>query len=123
MTANSVYDSTVRAALRATKKMKARNYYTVALHAFLTFFPQRGIESLDPESIELTQVGQRDLDLMHAPQRARGWIEDAEPGATIRCHRHSSLLFTAIRHGMIFSNRTKGSPFTAPLLFRRATIE
>lgn len=45
-------------------KLKTQNYYMIALRAFLKFLRKRGIESLNPERIELAKVGQRDLDLI-----------------------------------------------------------
>lgn len=45
-------------------KKKTQNYYMIALRAFLKYLRKRGIESLNPERIELAKVGQRDLDLI-----------------------------------------------------------
>ncbi len=47
-----------------TMKHKTQNYYMISLRAFLKFLRKRGIESLNPERIELAKVGQRDLDLI-----------------------------------------------------------
>lgn len=48
----------------ATLKKKTQNYYLIALRAFLKYLRRRGIESLQPEAIELAKTGDRDLDLM-----------------------------------------------------------
>jgi site-specific recombinase XerD len=45
-------------------KRKTQNYYMIALRAFLKYLRKRGIESLNPERIELAKIGQRDLDLI-----------------------------------------------------------
>jgi site-specific recombinase XerD len=47
-----------------TLKHKTQNYYMISLRAFLKFLRKRGIESLNPERIELAKVGARDLDLI-----------------------------------------------------------
>lgn len=49
---------------RKNLKLKTQNYYLIALRAFLKFLRKRGIESLEPERIELAKVGARDLDLI-----------------------------------------------------------
>ncbi len=45
-------------------KLKTQNYYMIALRAFLRYLRKIGIESLQPERIELAKVGARDLDLI-----------------------------------------------------------
>ncbi|HEY4487619.1 MAG TPA: site-specific integrase, partial [Candidatus Paceibacterota bacterium] len=52
-------------------KKKTQNYYMIALRAFLKFLRKRGIESLNPERIELAKVGQRDLDLITSDELNR----------------------------------------------------
>src|SRR3989338_1660717 len=52
-------------------KKKTQNYYMIALRAFLKFLRKRGIESLNPERIELAKVGQRDLDLITSEELNR----------------------------------------------------
>ncbi len=47
-----------------TMKHKTQNYYMISLRAFLKFLRKRGIESLNPERIELAKTGARDLDLI-----------------------------------------------------------
>jgi len=48
----------------STLKHKTQNYYMISIRAFLKFLRKRGIESLNPERIELAKVGARDLDLI-----------------------------------------------------------
>jgi len=47
-----------------TMKRKTQNYYLIALRAFLKYLRKRGIESLNPERIELAKVPERSLDLI-----------------------------------------------------------
>lgn len=55
----------------STMKLKTQNYYLIALRAFLKFLRKRGIDSLNPERIDLAKVGQRDLDLISAEELNR----------------------------------------------------
>ncbi len=50
-----------------TLKRKTQNYYLIALRAFLKYIRKRGVESLNPEYIELAKVPERSLDLI-SPQ-------------------------------------------------------
>ena len=54
-----------------TMKLKTQNYYMISLRAFLKFLRKRGLESLNPERIELAKVGQRDLDLISSQELDR----------------------------------------------------
>jgi site-specific recombinase XerD len=54
-----------------TMKHKTQNYYMISLRAFLKFLRKRGIESLNPERIELAKVGARDLDLISSDELGR----------------------------------------------------
>src|SRR6185312_8087665 len=54
-----------------TMKLKTQNYYMISIRAFLKFLRKRGIESLNPERIELAKVGQRDLDLITSSELDR----------------------------------------------------
>jgi site-specific recombinase XerD len=54
-----------------TLKRKTQNYYLIALRAFLKFMRKRGIESLNPERIELAKVPDRSLDLISAAELDR----------------------------------------------------
>lgn len=47
-----------------TLKRKTQNYYLIALRVFLKYLRKRGIESLNPERIELAKVSERSLDLI-----------------------------------------------------------
>lgn len=54
-----------------TLKRKTQNYYLIALRAFLKYLRKRGVESLNPESIELAKVSERSLDLISSSELDR----------------------------------------------------
>ncbi len=54
-----------------TLKPKTRNYYLIALRAFLKYMRKRGVESLNPERIELAKVPERSLDLISSQELTR----------------------------------------------------
>ncbi|MDO8518270.1 MAG: tyrosine-type recombinase/integrase [bacterium] len=54
-----------------TLKTNTQNYYMISLRAFLKFLRKRGVESLNPERIELAKVGSRDLDLISSSELER----------------------------------------------------
>lgn len=54
-----------------TLKRKTQNYYLIALRAFLKYLRKRGIESLNPERIELAKVPERSLDLISSQELER----------------------------------------------------
>lgn len=61
-----------------TLKPKTRNYYLIALRAFLKYLRKRGVESLNPERIELAKVPERSLDLISSAELTR-LIEAPDP--------------------------------------------
>lgn len=60
-----------QAGTTGTMKHRTQNYYMIALRAFLKFLRKRGVESLNPERIELAKVGARDLDLISSAELTR----------------------------------------------------
>src|SRR5690348_11629661 len=60
-----------QAGTSGTMKHKTQNYYMISLRAFLKFLRKRGVESLNPERIELAKVGTRDLDLISSSELGR----------------------------------------------------
>lgn len=54
-----------------TLKRKTQNYYLIALRAFLKYARKRGVESLNPERIELAKVPDRSLDLISPAELGR----------------------------------------------------
>jgi len=54
-----------------TLKRRTQNYYLIALRAFLKYLRKRGVESLNPERIELAKVPERSLDLISTAELDR----------------------------------------------------
>jgi len=78
-----------------TMKLKTQNYYMISLRAFLKFLRKRGVESLNPERIELAKVGQRDLDLITSTELDRLLKAPANAGSastSIQSLRDSAIL-------------------------------
>ncbi len=71
-------------------KKKTQNYYLIALRAFLKYLRKVGIESLNPERIELAKVGGRDLDLITADELNR--IMKAPQGDELPALRDRAIL-------------------------------
>ena len=73
-----------------TLKRKTQNYYLIALRAFLKYLRKKGIESLNPERIELAKVPDRSLDLISAQELTR--LMEAPDPSTIRGLRDRAIL-------------------------------
>ncbi len=73
-----------------TMKHKTQNYYMISLRAFLKFLRKRGLESLNPERIELAKVGARDLDLITANELER--LMQAPVGESLTNLRDTAML-------------------------------
>jgi site-specific recombinase XerD len=71
-------------------KKKTQNYYLIALRAFLKYLRKRGIESLNPERIELAKVGGRDLDLISSQELSR--LMQAPKGDGLQALRDRAML-------------------------------
>lgn len=92
---------------KSTLKRKTQNYYLIALRAFLKYLRKRGIETLQPEVIELAKTGDRDLDLMtHAElerllQAPRLALKDAKNETDqLKALRDTAILETLFSTGM-----------------------
>lgn len=73
-----------------TMKHKTQNYYLIAIRAFLKFLRKRGIESLNPERIELAKVSPRDLDLI--TQEELGRLMAGPKGSSLKDLRDKAML-------------------------------
>ncbi len=73
-----------------TMKHKTQNYYMISLRAFLKFLRKRGLESLNPERIELAKVGARDLDLITAEELNR--LMRAPEGSSLVSLRDKAIM-------------------------------
>jgi site-specific recombinase XerD len=47
-----------------TLKKRTQNYYLIALRAFLKFLRKNNVQTLNPDTIELAKVGERELDII-----------------------------------------------------------
>ena len=74
----------------STMKHKTQNYYMIALRAFLKYLRKLGVESLQPERIELAKVGARDLDLITSQELER--LLKAPAGDTLMALRDRAML-------------------------------
>ncbi len=74
----------------STMKHKTQNYYMISIRAFLKFLRKRGIESLNPERIELAKVGARDLDLISSQELDR--LMQGPKGTTLRALRDKAIM-------------------------------
>ncbi|MBI2004682.1 tyrosine-type recombinase/integrase [Patescibacteria group bacterium] len=75
---------------QAGLKLITVNYYLIALRAFLKFLRKRGIESLNPERIELAKVGGRDLDLISSAELER--LMQGPSGGSLPALRDKAIL-------------------------------
>lgn len=82
----------------ATLKKKTQNYYLIALRAFLKYLRRRNIETVQPESIELAKVGDRDLDLISDKDLER--LLAQPKGDDIRALRDRAMLELLFSTGM-----------------------
>lgn len=73
-----------------TLKRKTQNYYLIALRAFLKYMRKKGIESLNPERIELAKVPERSLDLISSQELNR--LMDSPDTNTLRGLRDKAIL-------------------------------
>lgn len=78
-----------------TLTRRTQNYYLIAVRAFLKYLRKRGIESLNPERIELAKVPERELDLI-SPQELTRLLEapDSKTESGLRDRAILELLFS-----------------------------
>ena len=83
---------------RDSLKRRTQNYYLIALRAFLKYLRRRGVDSLNPESIELAKVGERSLDLITSTELNR--LLRAPDATTLRGLRDRALLALLFSTGL-----------------------
>lgn len=81
-----------------TLKKKTQNYYLIALRAFLKYLRKRGVDSLDPERIELAKVGDRSLDLISSAELDR--LMNAPNGTDVKSLRDKAMLALLFSTGL-----------------------
>lgn len=85
-------------------KRKTQNYYLIAVRAFLKYMRKRGIESLNPERIELAKVAERSLDLITSQELDR--LMKAPDTKTIQGLRDRAILELLFSTGLRISELT-----------------
>jgi site-specific recombinase XerD len=85
-------------------KRRTQNYYLIALRAFLKYLRKRGVESLNPERIELAKVPERSLDLITSQELDR--LLNASDLSTITGLRDRAILELLFSTGLRISELT-----------------
>ena len=85
-------------------KRRTQNYYLIAVRAFLKFLRKRGIESLNPERIELAKVPERSLDLISSNELKR--LMNAPNQKTLEGKRDKAILELFFSTGLRISELT-----------------
>jgi len=85
-------------------KRRTQNYYLIAVRAFLKFLRKRGIESLNPERIELAKVPERSLDLISSSELKR--LMSAPDAKTLEGKRDKAILELFFSTGLRISELT-----------------
>lgn len=85
-------------------KRKTQNYYLIAVRAFLKYLRKRGIESLNPERIELAKVPERSLDLITSQELDR--LMKAPDTKTVQGLRDRAILELLFSTGLRISELT-----------------
>jgi len=85
-------------------KRRTQNYYLIAVRAYLKFLRKRGIESLNPERIELAKVPERSLDLISSNELKR--LMYAPDVKTLEGKRDKAILELFFSTGLRISELT-----------------
>lgn len=85
-------------------KRRTQNYYLIAVRAFLKYLRKRGIESLNPERIELAKVPERSLDLISSAELKR--LMSAPSTKTLEGKRDKAILELFFSTGLRISELT-----------------
>ncbi len=75
---------------RDTLKKRTQNYYLIALRAFLKYIRKRNIDTIQPESVELAKVPDRQIDLISSSDLAR--LLATPDGDTLKDLRDKAIL-------------------------------
>jgi len=85
-------------------KRRTQNYYLIAVRAYLKFLRKRGVESLNPERIELAKVPERSLDLISSSELKR--LMSAPDQKTLEGKRDKAILELLFSTGLRISELT-----------------
>lgn len=81
-----------------TMKRRTQNYYLIALRAFLKFLRKQGVKTLEPETIELAKLPDREIDLITEAELTR--LLSAPSGETKEALRDRAMLETLFSTGL-----------------------
>ena len=81
-----------------TMKKRTQNYYLIALRAFLKYLRKSNVKTLQPETIELAKLPEREIDLITEAELER--LLDAPKGGTLTALRDKAILETLFSTGL-----------------------
>lgn len=79
-------------------KRRTQNYYLIALRAFLKYMRKRGVKTLEPETIELAKLGEREVEFISGDELTR--LLDAPKGDILTTLRDKAILETLFSTGL-----------------------
>lgn len=82
-------------------KRRTQNYYLIALRAYLKYLRKRGVESMNPERIELAKVPDRSIDLITGAELKR--LMNAPDTKTLEGKRDAAILELLFSTGLRIS--------------------
>ncbi len=87
-----------QAGTEGTLKKRTQNYYLIALRAFLKYLRKLGIKTLQPETIELAKLPDREIDLITESELGR--LLKAPRGDSLQGLRDKAILETLFSTGL-----------------------
>ncbi len=85
-------------------KKRTQNYYLIALRAFLKYLRKTGVKTLQPETIELAKLPDREIDLITENELER--LLKAPQGTSLEVLRDVAILETLFSTGLRVSELT-----------------
>lgn len=93
-----------QAGTSGSMKRRTQNYYLIALRAFLKYLRKQGVETLQPETIELAKLPDREIDLISETELGR--LMKAPAGTSLSALRDRAILETLFSTGLRVSELT-----------------
>lgn len=87
-----------QAGTEGTLKKRTQNYYLIALRAFLKYLRKLGVKTLQPETIELAKLPDREIDLITESELGR--LLKAPPADSLQGLRDKAILETLFSTGL-----------------------
>lgn len=81
-----------------TMKKRTQNYYLIALRAFLKYVRRHGVQTVQPETIELAKLPDREIDMITETELER--LLSAPKGTDIATLRDKAILETLFSTGL-----------------------